>query len=138
MYLKSILVGGILTMFFNNSLIIKSTITAAKSILCRDDFVHEDFFMALQQYLALTPFYVRWIYSFGMYYCNLLSLIKQHTPFYKLPLDKSIQLLHSMEKGNLFINRSLIMMLKLFTTMVYFDDDVHAQLIGYEHLAHCQ
>lgn len=130
--------GGILTMFFNNSLIIKSTITAVKSILYRNDFVYEDFFMAIKQYLALTPFYVRWIYRFSMYYCNLLSLIKQHTLFYTLPLDKSIQLLHSMEKSNLFINRSLIMMLKLFTTLIYFDDDVHAQLIGYEHLAHCK
>ncbi len=125
-------------MFFNNSLIIKSSITAVKSILYRDDFVYEDFFMALQQYLALTPFYVRWIYSFSMYYCNLLSIIKQRTLFYTLTLDKSIQLLHSMGKSNLFINRSLIMMLKLFATMVYFDDDVHVQLIGYEHLSHCQ
>lgn len=114
----------------------KTLIALVKAIIGKDDFNDNEIIQHIKGYVALTPFYVRLAILGSVIYFNVLSLMKKHVMVYSLAEDQIVLLLQNCEKS--FYGQSIIMMVKLFSTLVYFDDDRHAQAIGYVHLDHCK
>lgn len=114
----------------------KTLLTVFKGIIAQDDINENDVYQQIQSYVTLTPFYVKLFMFFSLVYCNLLSVVTNQKMIYSLPGNKVAVLLNNCEKH--FIGRSIIMLLKLICTLVSFDDDKHAERIGYRHLVHCK
>lgn len=121
-----------------NTIKAKTTAHIITTVISKDNFDTGQLIKQLNEYLAWTPWYVKWLFTFSVIYLNLLSLVQKGALFYKLPYESSSSILSAMETSKLFFNRALIMMLKLLCTLVYFDNDEYAQQIGYHHLAHCR
>ncbi|MGQ9843655.1 MAG: hypothetical protein ACUVRK_08820 [Spirochaetota bacterium] len=114
----------------------KTTAHIIATVIAKDNFNTKELIKQLYDYMALTPWYVQWLFTFSIIYLNLLSLVKKGVLFYKLQYASSESILSAMENSKLFFNRALIMMLKLLSTLVYFDNDEFAKHIGYYHLQH--
>lgn len=119
-----------------NSITTKTLVALIRSIIGKDDFDDNDAIMQVKGYIELTPFYVKLAIHFSVVYFNVLSLIKKQAMLYSLAGDHIVELLKECEKS--FYGQSIIMIVKLISTMVYFDDDIRAAHIGYTHLEHCR
>lgn len=109
-----------------------------KTIISKDNFSDDEIIKSINKYLALTPFYVRYLVILSILYVTGLSVIKKRSLFYNLSIQESGIILNNMEHSRLFFNRAIVMMVKLISTLVYFDHDENARAIGYEHLTHCK
>jgi hypothetical protein len=119
-----------------NSISAKTLVALVKAIIGKDDFTDNYAIMQIKRYIELTPFYVRLAILFSVVYFNVLSLIKRQAMLYSLGGDHIVELLKECEKS--FYGQSIIMIVKLISTLVYFDDNIHIAHIGYTHLEHCR
>ncbi|MGB4267840.1 MAG: hypothetical protein WBK20_01535 [Spirochaetota bacterium] len=119
-----------------NSMKAKTLITVVKGIIAKDDINENYVYQQIDSFLSVTPLYVKLFVVFSIAYCNMLSVLKNKKMIYSLHVNKVAVLLNNCEKH--FIGRSIVMLFKLISTLVYFDDDKHAECIGYKHLDHCK
>ncbi len=119
-----------------NSIKARTLVSVFKGIIDQDG-VNEDYvYWQIESYISLTPWYVKLFMAFCIVYCNILSVMKNKKMIYSLPMNNVAALLNNCEKH--FAGKSIIMVLKLISTLVFFDDDKHAACIGYKHLEHCK
>ena len=114
----------------------KTLLTLLKAILGQDDFNDDYMYQQIERYVASAPVYVRLFIWSSIVYCNALSLLPKRRMIYSLKADDAVALLNKCEKN--FIGANIVMILKLISTLAYFNDDKHAQRIGYHHLEHCK
>ncbi len=119
-----------------NSIKRKTLITIYKTITTSNDINQDRYIQQIENYIALTPLYVKMVFLFCIVYCNVVSLFLNRKMLYSLSNEQAVLVLRSFEKS--FAGHSIIMMLKLLCTLVHFDDDAHARSIGYIHLEHCK
>lgn len=125
-------------MFNQSTFFQKTTVHIVRSIISKDNINDDDIIHKINEYLALTPIYVQSLFTVSLIYVNILSVIKKYSLFYNLSAEASGSILSDMEHSKLFFNRAIVMMVKLISTLVYFDNDENAKTIGYNHLAHCK
>ncbi len=73
---------------------------------------------------------------FFMLVCRFVqysALFSKGNVFTKLPHQKAVAFLEEMEQSRFYYKRGMMMMLKLVTTLSFFDIDEVAQKIGYTH-----
>lgn len=70
------------------------------------------------------------------WYIELWSIIHTGKRFTKLSTERAGQFLEGMETSIFYHNRGMLMLLKLFTTLTFFDIDEVAEQIGYSHGCH--
>ena len=114
----------------------KTLLTLLQAILGQDDFNKDYVYRQIESYVTRTPVYVRLFILGSIVYCNALSLLPKRRMIYSLKADDAVALLNKCEKH--FVGTNIVMVLKLISTLVYFDNDKHAQRIGYYHLDHCK
>ncbi|MEW6525370.1 MAG: hypothetical protein AB1444_01725 [Spirochaetota bacterium] len=119
-----------------HSISTKTLVALVQAIIGKDDFADNEAIIQFKGYIELTPFYVKLAIHFSVVYFNVLSIIKKQAMLYSLAGDHIVELLKECEKS--FYGQSIIMIVKLISTLVYFDDDIHAAHIGYTHLEHCR
>jgi hypothetical protein len=114
----------------------KTLLTLLKAILGQDDFNDDYMYQQIERYVASAPVYVRLFIWGSIIYSNALSLLSKYRMLHSLKADDVVALLNKCEKH--FVCTNIVMVLKLISTLVYFDNDKHAQRIGYHHLEHCK
>ncbi|MCX8124576.1 MAG: hypothetical protein N3F66_10495 [Spirochaetes bacterium] len=124
------------TIMYVNSIKARTYAVLVKAILSKEDFDDYEIIRKIYSYEVLTPFYVKIALLFSVIYFNMISLMKKRAMMYSLKKDEIELLIKKIE--NTFYGQSLIMIVKLISTLVYFDDDIHAANIGYKHLEHCR
>lgn len=114
----------------------KTIVALIAATVGKKDFNESNIINEVKGYILHTPFYVKFAMRVSVVYFNLLSIIKKRKMMYSLHQHQISELLKECDHS--FYGHILIMMIKLISTLVYFDDDTHAQKIGYSHVEHCR
>ncbi len=80
---------------------------------------------------------MRKIFPLMLLYIEYGAFFRSGKVFTRLTPEKAAELLEKMESSRFYFKRAMIMVLKLMTTLPFFDIDEAARQIGYVHGVHC-